>query len=109
MQLEFLIPITLFGAIAYSIKAVVDSRVRRQLVQSNVSQELVQSIIQGDEVRRRHSSLRWGVVLIALAIGFGFIDVAGWDDITPGSIAILLGATGLGNLAHFLIARRLGG
>lgn len=108
MNFEVLIPITLFAAIAYSIKAVVDARVRRQLVQSNVSQDLVRSIIEGDEQRRRHASLRWGIVLVALAIGFGLIDTVGWDDLTPGAVAVLLGATGLGNLAHYLLTRKLG-
>lgn len=106
MNLDFLIPIALFAAIAYSIKAVVDARVRRQLVQSNVSQDLVQSIIEGDELRRRHGSLRWGIVLVALAIAFGLIDAIGWDDLTPGGIALLLGATGIGNLLHYWVAKQ---
>lgn len=109
MQLEFLIPISLFAAIAYSIKAVVDSRVRRQLVQSNVSQELVRSIVEGDEQRRRHGSLRWGIVFVALGLGFAVIEGMGWNDVTPGGVAVLLGFTGLGNLVHYLLTRRSGG
>ena len=35
MNFELLVPISLFAAIAYSIKAVVDARVRKQLVASN--------------------------------------------------------------------------
>lgn len=108
MDIAILVPIALFASIAFSIKAIVDARVRRQLVQSNVSQDLVHSIIQGDEARRRHASLRWGIVLIALAIGFAGIDLAGWNDLTPAAIAVLLGATGLGNLAYYLVGRRLG-
>lgn len=108
MNFEFLIPLGFFAALAYSIKAVVDARVRRAIVQANVSQELVRSIIETDETRRRHASLRWGVVLIALALGFGIVDAVGWDNVTPGAIAVLLGATGLGNLAYYLAARRVG-
>ena len=70
-DLTFLIPIVLFVCITYAIKAVVDARVRKQLVASNVSQELIQSIVEADEQRRRHSTLRWGAILIILAIGFG--------------------------------------
>ena len=106
MNFEIFVPISLFAAIAYSIKAVVDARVRRQLVQSNVSQDLVRSIVEGDELRRRHASLRWGIVLVALAIGFGLIDTVGWDDVTPGAVALLLGAIGLGNLVHYLLTRK---
>lgn len=108
MNFEILIPITLFTAIAYSIKAVVDARVRRQLVQSNVSQELVRSIVEGDEARRRHASLRWGIVLVALGLGFAMIESLGWTEVTPGGVAVLLVFTGLGNLGYYLLARRLG-
>jgi hypothetical protein len=108
MNLELLIPITLFICITYAIKAVVDARVRRQMVDSNGSQDLVRSMLEGEELRRRHGSLRWGVTLVALAIGFGLVDAAGWQEITPGVIAVLLGATGLGNLAYYAIARRQG-
>lgn len=108
MNFELLIPITLFIAIAYTIKAVVDAGVRRKMVDSNGSQDLVRSMLEGEEVRRRHSSLRWGVTLSVLAIGFGLVQAAGWTELNPGVIAVLLGATGIGNLAYYLLARRLG-
>ena len=107
MNLEILIPITLFIAIAWTIKAVLDARVRRQMVESNGSEALVQSILEGEETRRRHSSLRWGIVLLALGIGFAAVDLQGVQEVTPGVIAALLVATGLGNLAYFISARRL--
>jgi hypothetical protein len=109
MNFEILIPITLFVCIAYAIKAVVDARVRRQMVDSNGSQDLVRSILEGDEIRRRHASLRWGVLLLALAAGFVIIEAAGWTEVTPGVIAVLLGATGLGNLLAYTMSRRLAG
>ena len=108
MNFELLIPISLFAAIAYSIKAVVDARVRKQLVSSNGSPELVANILKGDETNRRLSSLRWGITLVALALGFGIVEAAGWQDITPGVIAVLVGAIGIGNLASFAAARKLG-
>lgn len=108
MNFEVLIPITLFVCIAYAIKAVVDARVRRQMVDSNGSQDLVRSILEGDEIRRRHASLRWGVLLLALAAGFVVIEAAGWTEVTPGVIAVLLGATGIGNLLAYRMSRRLG-
>ncbi len=102
-----LIPISGFVCIAYTIKAIVDARVRRQLVSANVSQELVRSIIEGDETRRRHASLRWGIVLFALAVGFIIIELSGWTELNPAVVAVLLGATGLGNLAYYAISRKL--
>ena len=49
--------------------------------------------------------LVFGIVLTSLAVGFGLIEWFGWDEITPGAIAVLLGATGVGNLAFYTIAR----
>lgn len=106
MDFQFLIPITLFVSIAYAIKAVVDARVRRQLVQSNVSQDLVRSIVESEELRRRHGSLRWGVVLAALGIGFALIEWLGWQEVTPGGVGLLLICTGIGNLVYWLLTRR---
>ena len=108
MNFELLIPISLFICIAYAIKAVVDARVRKQLVASNGSPELVQNIMRSDEIHRRLSSLRWGITLVALALGFGIIEAAGWREVTPGVIAVLVGAVGLGNLASYAAARKLG-
>ena len=108
MQFEIFIPISLFAAIAYSIKAVVDARVRKQLVASNGAPDLVRSILEGDEVNRRLSSLRWGITLVALAVGFSIVEAAGWRDVTPGVIAVLVGAIGIGNLASFAASRKLG-
>lgn len=109
MNFELLIPITLFVCITYAIKAVVDAGVRRKMVDANGSQDLVRSMLQGEAERSRHGSLRWGVILVALAIGFGIVDAGRWDELTPGVLAILLGATGLGNLAYYAIARRQDG
>ncbi len=108
MNFELLIPITLFAAIAYSIKAVVDARVRKQLVASNGAPDLVRSILEGDEANRRLSSLRWGITLVALSIGFAIVEAAGWREITPGVIAVLVGAVGIGNLGSFAASRKLG-
>lgn len=108
MNFEILIPITLFLAIAYTIKAVVDARVRKQMVESNGSQDLVRSMLEGEEIRRRQGSLRWGITLLAIGIGFAVITAFGLDDLRPSTLAILLSATGLGNLAYYLLARKLG-
>jgi hypothetical protein len=108
MDTALFVPIAMFACIAYSIKAVVDARVRKQLVSSNGSPELVAKIMQNDEANRRLSSLRWGVTLLALAAGFGIVEAMGWTEVNPGAIAVLIGALGLGNLATFAVTRKLG-
>ena len=107
MQLEALIPISLFVCIYLAIKAVVDARARKQMLQSNGSEGMLRTLIEGEEVRRRQGSLRWGVILVALAIGFAVLEGVDWKDPSPLMFAILLGATGLGNLAAYGVTRRL--
>ena len=107
MNFELLIPITLFLVIGYAIKVVVDARVRKQMINSTVAEDLVRTMLQGEEARQRHGSLRWGITLTTLAIGFGLVEAGGWTDLTPGVIAVLLGALGLGNLAFYALSRRI--
>ena len=107
MRFEVLIPITLFLCITYAIKLLVDARTRSKLIAANGSEELIRSLVQNEEQQRRHASVRWGVVLVCLAVGFALIEFFGWDDVTPGAIAVLLGATGVGNLVSYYISRDL--
>jgi hypothetical protein len=107
MDFDLLIPITLFVCVTYAIKALLDARTRGKLIAANGSEELIRSLVQNEEQQRRHASVRWGVVLVCLAVGFALIDWFGWEEVTPGAIAVLLGATGVGNLASFAISRNL--
>lgn len=107
MNLEILIPLAFFACIAYSIKAVVDARTRGKLLLANRSDDLIRAILLTDESLRRHSSLRWGIVLSCLAGGFALIELIGWREPTPGIIAVLLGATGIGNIISYLVSRAL--
>ena len=108
MQFEILIPITLFICVTYAIKVVVDARTRAKLIAGNGSEELIRTIVQAEALQRRHASLRWGVLLLALGLGFALIEAFGWREVTPGVVAVLLGVTGLGNLLSYMLARKLG-
>lgn len=108
MNFEILIPIVLFICVTYAIKVVVDARARSRMIGAGGSEELVNAVLRDEEQRRRHSSLRWGIVLLSVALGFGLIQAFGWQEVTPGMVAVLAGATGLGNLVFFVVARRIG-
>ena len=107
MDIAVFIPITLFVCIYLAIKAVVDARARQHLVQSHGSEDMLRTLLAGEESRRRHASLRWGVILVALAIGFTALEAVDWKDPSPLMFAILLGATGAGNLAAYAVTRKL--
>jgi hypothetical protein len=108
MNFELLIPITLFICITYAIKAEVDARTRAKLIAGNGSEELIRTLVQAEAQQRRHASLRWGILFVALGLGFALIEAFGWTQITPGVIAVLLGMTGLGNLLSYAASRKLG-
>lgn len=107
-----LIPITLFACLTYSfvylVKAVVDARMRSLLARSGASEELLRSILAGEEQQRRFNSLRWGITLVAIALGFVLIELFGIRDVTPSAIAILAGAVGAGQLAFFALSTKPG-
>jgi hypothetical protein len=106
-----MIPIVLFicltFGITYAIKLLVDARVRIKMLQACESKELIESVIRGDDHRGRMSSLRWGLLLLLGGLGFAIIQWAGWTDITPGALAVMLGAFGLSNLIYFFAVRRI--
>ena len=108
MDFAILIPIVLFVCIAYVIKVCVDATIRKRMLDAGGSTELVDSLLRDEELRRRHSSLRWGIVLLSVALGFGLIQWFGWQEVTPGVVAVLAGAIGLGNLVFYAVSRKLG-
>ncbi len=106
MKLDILVPISVVIGIVYAIRVLVDARWRRYVVDSAASAAVIESLLRHEDQRRRQSVLRWGIVLTALALGFALVQWMGWTEITPGLIAVLAGATGLGNLAFFALSRR---
>lgn len=107
MEFELLIPIVLFLCITYCVKLVIDARLRSKMLKEGGSAELVRTIVENEQQQRRQASLRSGLILTAVAIGFGTIQAFGWDEINAGVVAVLAAATGLGNLVFYAIARRL--
>lgn len=102
-----LVPMTLFLSITYVIKLLIDARMRILLLRAGNADGLLQSLLQNEEVQRRHASLRSGISLLALGVGFGVIQLLGWTDITPGAAGVLVGALGLGNLCYYGLSRRM--
>ena len=104
---QILVPIALFLCITYAIKLLIDARLRSQMFKNGISETWLESMLKTEERQRRYASLRWGVVLLMLAAGFGLNQYLYGSDFSAGSIAILAGAVGLGNLVFFALSRRL--
>ncbi len=106
MSTQFLIPIALFGCITYVVKLLIDARLRILMMRAGSSDELIRSILDGEALQRRYASLRSGITLLALAVGFALIQLFGWNDITPGAVAVIAAAVGVGNLAYYALTNR---
>jgi hypothetical protein len=106
--MQELVPITLFVSLAYAIQVIADARARSRLVAPHVSEDVISALVLADQQHRRLSSLRWGVVLIMTALGLAVLQVIGWKDLTPGFVAVLVGAIGVGNVASYAITAKFG-
>ena len=106
MDFAMLVPISMFFAIVLAIKVVVDARWRKRLVETNPSEEQMKSVMAADEVSRRLSALKWGLVLTLIGIAFGIIDGANLSSDSPGAWGILFAASGIGLLAYHGIANK---
>ena len=102
-----LVALTLFLCIYGAIKLLVDASTRWKLIASG-SEEMYRNILQSEEKGRRMAGLRWGIILTALAGGCTALAVLGWTEASPRTAAVLLLATGLGNLAAYAASRGTG-
>jgi hypothetical protein len=107
MDKNLIIPIVLFLCVTYTIKIVVDAYSRRKLLQIQGPTQDLALVLENEAAASRQNSLRWGLVLLAIGIGFGLLEIFNLRDVTAGMFAILLGMTGLGHLVYFFLARHL--
>ncbi len=106
-----LVAISLFVCVTYAftylVKALLDARTRSLLARDGASDpDALRALLAADERQRRFGLLRWGIGLIAIAIGFAVIEMLGWRNVAPGTIAVLAGALGLGELALYFLSSR---
>ena len=106
MDFAYFIPITLFVCIVVAIKVIVDARVRRRIAETNPSEEAMKAMLAADELSRKLSALKWGLVLTMIGVAFGIIDGANLSSEAPGAWGILFAAAGVGLLAYHGIANR---
>lgn len=107
----FLGLLPLMGAVFlfYVIKLLVDARTRNKLISSGRPDEEIRAFLAAEARLRRRASLRWTVLLASLAVGFALIALLGLEvgeRVSLAAIAILLGATAVGNFVFYTIERR---
>ncbi len=103
--IAILIPIVLAICIVVIFRIIVDARLRRRLAETHSSETLVLSLLKSDEVNRRKSSLKWGVVLMSLGVGCVVIDLLELGVEDPSAFGLLFLAIGAGMVVHYRIDR----
>jgi hypothetical protein len=104
---QLFVPVILFLCAAYCFKVLVDAAMSYRLVRMGSSVDTVQCVFESLAAQRRSGSLRWGLVLVALGVSLGLIQLLGWRDFSPGTLALLLAGTGLGHLSFFGVTRKI--
>ncbi|NZA28012.1 hypothetical protein H0E84_16665 [Luteimonas sp. SJ-92] len=103
--LAILIPFFLAACIVVVIRIVVEARLRRRLAETHATEDLVRSLVAADDEFRRQSSLRWGLVLVAMGAGFGAVDLFSLGVEDPAAFGLLFAAAGIGSLAYHFLRR----
>ncbi|KGM54399.1 hypothetical protein N800_02815 [Lysobacter daejeonensis GH1-9] len=103
---HILVPIALFALIAYLFKAVLDAVMRHRMLREPGTQDLLHAIFKEEQQQRRLSSLRWGILMLALSAGFAVIKAIGWVELSTGGLAILLACTGIAHLVFYALTHR---
>jgi hypothetical protein len=106
--ITILIPIVLAICIVVIFRMIVDARLRRRLAETHSSESLVLSLLKADEVNRRKSSLKWGVVLMSVGLGCVVIDLLELGVEDPSAFGLLFLAIGIGMVVHYRIDRDTG-
>ena len=96
--LSLLIPIVLAVCVVAAIKIVEDARLRRRLAETHVSEDFVKVLLNSETASQRRAALKWGIVLVMLAVAFALIALFGLGSEDPASYALLFGAAGLAML-----------
>jgi hypothetical protein len=106
MDAHIVVPLALFACITYALKAAMDAALRYRLLRAAASPEVLRAVLDGEDRHSRLVALRWGILSLSLAFGFGSIALLGWKEVSANVIAILAAAVGLGNLALFAVMKR---
>lgn len=102
---QIIVPIALFVCITYAFCVVVHALLRYRMMREPGTEDVLRSIVAAERAERRLASLRWGLLAIALSIGFLVLDWLETDGLSPLAFAVLLGATGLSQLLYYALTR----
>ena len=107
IELEILIPIALFAMIGYITRVISDNRLIRKLADSPHMSSDAAARLMASRERQPGSltSLKWGLVVLALGLSVLFVSLVGIDFESPVAYGFILFAAGVGLITYYFIAR----
>ncbi len=106
MYSEILIPAIIFGAIVAIVKIVAETKTRHKLIEKGMVDDKVKHLFMRTAELQRLSSLKWGMVLVA--IGLSLLISYIWPDLFDdgGTIGLMFLFAGVAFLIYYGIAHK---
>jgi hypothetical protein len=104
---QIFVPLVLFLCITFAFKALLETITRYRMLKEGLSQTLLADLLAHDARQRRLGSLRWGIFLVAIGLGFALLEAFGWTRPSAGGFALLAMLTGIGQLVYYRITRHI--
>lgn len=99
------IPIVFVIIVGLTTKWISDNRVRRELTAANASPELVEKLLAAP-AENAESSLKWGMVSVAVGLSLFGIQLLDLDEGDPLSFGLVFIFGGIGLLLFYMIKSR---
>lgn len=85
-------------------RTLAEARTRRKLIEARLDDETIRALLQRQDRTDRYSSLKWGIVLIAVGLALVLIEVMPRDQEGPLAFGLILLFGGGGLLAYNAVA-----
>jgi phosphoenolpyruvate carboxylase len=99
------IPITFIIVVGLIAKWLSDNRLRRELANAGINPELAEKLMAAP-APSSDSSLKWGIVAIAVGLSLAVIQLAHLNEDDPVSFGIVFIFGGAGLLLHYFLGSR---
>jgi Domain of unknown function (DUF6249) len=107
MNSEIFIPAIIFGFFAYVIKILSDNRVRNRLIEKGLVDEKVKFLYHSDIRLKNFTSIKWGMLLIALGLALLIGQLLPYDDHEELTMGLMFLFGGVAFLAYYFMAKRM--
>jgi len=107
MNSDIFIPLIIFGFFAYVIKILSDNRVRNRLIEKGMVDEKVKFLYLDTFHKRNFSSLKWGMVLIALGLALFIGEILPEHNQEEMTFGLMLLFAGIAFLIYYFLSKKI--